>query len=404
MSTRRTVVVLVALLATAIAAVAPASPAVLAKPEHGGDRPAPIVVRPDGSRGELIAYDPIDGGERFRLPPGMAAADGSRFYVATQGDAFTWIEVHDPATGRVVRRDDLAGAWDVGGVSPTGRWVALTRRPEGTARRPWAANGAPRTDLLILDGDALRVVHELTLDGEFEVETISAAGDALFLIQRLPDDGLDRYLVRVYDLAGDFLEEPALRDKRFIDQVMAGRAWDGLATPDGRHLLTLYVNTERDQAFIHTLDLVDKFALCIGLPAGDGDPDRLAAYALTLAPDGRRVYAANPALGVVVEVDLETGTVVGAATFEPAPGIPSSVRPAGVVPADGRTLYFGHGPDVWAYDPALGIVAHVHGFPAPIVGLGTDVEGTRLFAAMEDGPLAAIDTGSGAVLDFPAAG
>lgn len=368
-----------------------------------GDRTERVVVRPEGARGQLVAYDPVAGAARVRLPAGMLSADGSRFYAATPAGGSTRIDAFDPGTGERLRRDEHAGAWAIDGVSPTGRWVALRRQVDDIERRAWIAESRWQTDLVILDGDDGRVAETIGLAGNFEVETISAGGDALFLVERLPAVDPDRYLVRLYDLGAGGLQEGALRDKRFFDEIMTGLAWDGVGTADGRWLLTLYVNTGRDTAFVHTLNLEERYAVCLDLPSGTGDPALLAAYALTLSPDGRRAYATNPALGVVAEVDLATRAVTRTTTFPPVAPVGDGSPPArGVVAPDGGTLYFTDGRGVWSYDTEAARVERMHAFAASVVGLGLTADGARLFAAGADGPLGVVDTASGALIGVPA--
>ena len=95
---------------------------------------------------------------------------------------------------------------------------------------------------------------------------------------------------------------------------MAGLAWSGIGSPDGRWLLTLYLNTGRNVAFVHALDLVRSSPLCIFLPSGSSF-GALKRYGLTLSPDGRRLYATNAAIGAVAEIDLATRKVVRTARF-----------------------------------------------------------------------------------------
>ena len=401
MRVRRTVpCFLVASLVVAMALGVLAAPGgVLAKGE-------PLfVVRPTGAHGELIAYDPADGTARVRLPAGMLSADGTRFWAATPDSGKTRLDAFDPTAGATLRLVTVDGAWDVAGVSATGRWVVLERQVPAAEREQWTKTGRWRTDLLVVDGDAGRVAHTIDLDGNFGVETISADGTALFLVEHLPAGQPGRYQVRLYDLPADALQEGTLRDKRYFEEVMTGLARDGVPTPDGRWLLTLYVNTQRNSAFVHALDLVNKSAVCLDLLSGTGDPADLAGYALTLAPDGRRAYATNPALGAVVELDLAALTATRTATFEPAPAAAEPPAPAGgAITPDGRTLFFTDGREVWTYDTTSGEVRRLHAFAAPVVGLGLNPTGDRLYAAGPDGPLGAIDTGSGALHAFPAGG
>jgi hypothetical protein len=390
------------LLGSVLAAAAPRPVAASGVPER-------VVVRPDGARGPLVAYDPLRTEPVVELPAGMLAADGSRFYTTTleKEGATTLLDAVDPTTGERLDRFALDGAWTVGGVSPTGAWVALTAVPDAAELQRRTDGKRWRTWILVVDGGTGRPAHELELTGNFEVETISADGNALFLIQHLPSDQPDRghYLVRLFDLATETLQEQPLRDKRFYDEVMAGLAWDGLGSPDGRWLLTLYVNTDRNAAFIHALDLQQRASICIELPSGDGDPAKLSAYALTLLPDGGRVVATNPALGVVAEVDLTTLAVSRSVRFEPG-AVPARGEPAvpGVAAPDGRAVYFTDRSRVWLFDVDAGAVTALRAFDRPVTGLGLSADGRRLYAAGpgEDGALAAVDATSGAPASLPA--
>ena len=60
--------------------------------------------------------------------------------------------------------------------------MALTREVSETDRAAWTAAGRWETAIRIYDVERGQTLHEFTLDGNFEVETISARGDALFLV------------------------------------------------------------------------------------------------------------------------------------------------------------------------------------------------------------------------------
>ena len=194
------------------------------------------------------------------------------------------------------------GRWRLAGVSPTGTYVALSRRSADRSRTWIQIRGASGTR-----------VHSLELRGDFEVETVSRDGERLFLIEHLRGDGSPRYLVRLFDLARDRLASAPLRGQG-EPRVMAGLAWSGIGSPDGRWLLTLYLNTARSVAFVHALDLVRSSPLCIFLPTGDSFGE-LKSYGLTLSPDGKKLYAANAELGAVAEIDLATRKVVRTVRF-----------------------------------------------------------------------------------------
>jgi hypothetical protein len=173
---------------------------------------------------------------------------------------------------------------------------------------------------------------------------------------------------------------------------MTGLAWGGLASSDGRWLLTLYLNTSHNVAFIHALNLVDKFPVCIDLPSGEGDFEQLEYYALTLDPNGRTVYAANAALGIVAEVSLDTFRVVRTSEFPASTDITPQTEPEtptnySVLSKDGQMLYFSNGWDVWGYNTKSHEVNGPYLSDTPIRSLGLSEDNQRLYVATDQQPL-----------------
>ncbi len=328
-----------------------------------------LYVQPAGEGGRLLAYDTASGKLAFGFPAGRASGDGLWFHTAAPSGSDTAIARWQLGTGRAVSAWTFAGRWRLAGVSPGGRWLALVRRA---------------TEIAIVDAATTRIAHRLRLDGDFEVETVSADGKRLFLIEHL-DAG--RYLVRLYDLRGERLVTNPLRAKG-EDRIMAGLAWSGVASPDGRWLLTLYLNTARDQAFVHALDLIRSQAVCIDLPSGSGELDLLKRYALKLSPDGRTLYAANAALGALAEIDLGSKRVVERATF-PA-RLTGAAPPRGAtatISRDGRRLFFTGGRDLWRYDTVRNRVGGPFRTGGRLVGLGFGVGDHSVHALRADGRL-----------------
>ncbi len=344
-----------------------------------------LLVRPRGAPGELIAYDLADRQVRFRLPPGRLSADGKHYFAATQFGDETRFKEFDPLTGQLRMEYQIRDQWIVGGVSLQGNWIALTK-----------ANGSKtNTNIVVVYMVDGKIIHSLNLDGNFEVEAISADGNSLFLIQYLSAKSSERYAIRLYDLARGELVPGALRAKGEPEE-MVGIAYNQVASPDGRWLLTLYLDTQNKLAFIHTLDLQDKFAHCVDLPSGDGDLDLLKYYTLSLSPDGSKVYAVNAALGIVAEVDLDSRRVIRAVEFDRRPVAaaddPQAQFSHSIVSGDGQTLYFANGNDVWAYDTLSGKVGERYTADAPIVGLGLSGDGKRLYIAHADQSLRMFDS------------
>ena len=338
-----------------------------------------LFVQPNGPGGELVAWSTASRQVVFGLPPGMASADGAWYYSAERLGGRTVLKRFATATAQQRGNWILADRWRLQSVSPTGRWAALARHV------------ARSTQLVVFDGNLGRRVHVMRLRGNFEVETISRDGKKLFLIQRLEGRA---YNVRQYDLSNERLVANPLRAAGV--KIMAGYAWSGVASPDGRWLMTLYLSTPDSMAFVHSLDLERGRPACIALPSVGG-LERLKRYSLTLAPDGRTLFAANPALGAVARVDLATSRVKRITRFprsKPVAGVHAATL--STISRNGRTMYFSGGRDLWAYDAAYGVVRGPYETGGKIVGVGYGGGDRLVFAVREDGRMLAFRAATGA--------
>jgi putative pyrroloquinoline-quinone binding quinoprotein len=383
------------------------SSTVLAKPGHEGDEGSnsAFLARPDGPGGPLVGYDTSTGARRFSLPAGLLTADGQRYFAASASGDETAIAVYVPVFGSLLERFVVDGSWELHGISATGAWLGLRRIPTAAEQAAWKAGDDQQTDIAIMDTVSSRIAHEVHLDGNFDVDGLSRYGDSLYLLQHVDAADAQHYLIRLYDLTTDTLVDGALRDKREPDEEMTGYAWDGTASPNGEWLLTLYLNTKENIAFVHSLNLADQYPVCIDLPSGDGDMAKLKAYTLTMAPDGVHVYAANPVLGRLAVLDLSSWTVGHVASFPAVTPVPTNERSAArsLLSPDGRTLYFTAGQIVWAYDTITGNIAHSYQAPASVAGMGLSPDGTRLLVAGADGKVTAVDLASGKSIALSAA-
>ncbi len=239
------------------------------------DRPA------DGPN--VGAFTPRGAGPGPRAQ-GLEAADGRSSFAIVDGD----LRRFSTQTGKATRTYALDGEWTLAGVSATGAWVALQRAD---------------TEVLVLDTTRGAVARRLELAGRFRVEALSAAGDFLFLQQDFVDGS---YAVRGYDLAAGQLLPGSLGRKGETVR-MQGDAGQVVASPDGWWLLTVYVETTTNTAFVHALNLIERTAICIPLPPCKrcGAED----WTLALAADRRTLRATNRSGGRAV-IDLARGRVV----------------------------------------------------------------------------------------------
>ena len=335
-------------------------------------------VRPNGTQGPLVAYDLGTGKRRFQLPAGLLSADGRRFVAAVGAVHETRLARYDARTGRLANVSSVRGRWLLAGISSNGRHVVLQRYLRKAAV------------LEVVDTVAGRILRQTRLRGSWGVETVSTDGKRLYLLQYLRRG----YVVRLYDVARGRLAPGTLRVKGEGKGPMNGLAWSGLPSPEGRWLLTLFLNGTGDEAAIHTLDLVSSAAVCIDLPS-HGEYQALQQYGLVLAPGGSRVVAANPVLGVVAVVDLASKKVVRTTSF-PRAALP---RPPFYTTAtasnDGRTVYFASARSVWAYDTAYAKVRGPYRVGGYVTGLGFSPDDRRLWVVRGDGRVAALDAARG---------
>ncbi|MDX6518660.1 MAG: hypothetical protein QOF50_1506 [Gaiellaceae bacterium] len=324
-----------------------------------------LSVRPAGARGPLVQYDLAHAAKRFALPAGMLSADGTRF-VFVRGRKLTFYSV----VGRRAYLDaQVAAGSSVEAVSPEARLVVL--RSGAQAR--------------LVDGVHGKTVTTLTLPSGFTVDALAPDGHWLYLIQH---KGGQAYAVRRYNLRTGVLATDPLVQKGEQEQ-MAGTAAGAIQSRDGEWQFTLYVNRAERMAFVHALNLEYSYTVCIDLP-GHGTPAELRTYALAASPDGKHVYAANPALGLVQDFALD-GFRALSKRFAAAAGARSAS--AAVAPS-GRTLAFSGGSRVWLYDTVTGTARGPYSAGGNVVGLGF-ADARRLFAARSNGRLTAVDATTG---------
>jgi hypothetical protein len=271
-----------------------------------------------GALRPLKVVDLRTGAVEFRLPGGFVAGD---VLVHPAGKTLVW---YDATTGARTHTVPLARPMRLAGVSQDGsRAVGFRLMPDGATTVVIAAPGGTR-ELVIpgrqWDFDALR-------------------GDKLFLIRYVTAGG---YQVRLVDLATGKLAPRLLKDPHESGTIF-GQPFSRLSSPDGRFLFTLYLDSNGG-AMIHQLDLKSATARCVDLP-GTGDYGSASSWALTLAPDGRTLWAVSPGYGRVVGIDVlsrqvRTAFRIDVLSWRLGFGTRAAISPDGkhYAIADGRTV------------------------------------------------------------------
>jgi hypothetical protein len=203
---------------------------------------------------------------------GVVTAKGGIRYVTVPLGNRTLLEAIRTDGGRVSWTRRLPGDWgtwllttqgDTGGIGADGRLLVLGRPP---MRIP-----ARRTDLLLFHTHRWRseVVH---LRGDFSFDAMSPDSSTLYLIQHVGGPFDSRYRVRAYDTNAHRLLPGVIAERWAGSTTMAGVPVQRVAGPGNAWEYTLYQAPDGSSAFVHALDTVHRFAMCIDI-SQDMAPD-----------------------------------------------------------------------------------------------------------------------------------
>jgi len=305
-------------------------------------RPVAPVLVSDGA-GTISSVDLDTGAARFTATNAVRAADGSRIYRTEEADGATVVEVLDPESGDIVASTSLGAKLEIRAVSPLGGAAALMApRPPGGDLYVPSPREVTSINVVWLDG---REAANYTLKGNFEPETFSTDESTLFLLEFYPATAPDRYFVRQLDLTTGEITEVTTPDQEIgieLNPEMRGHARAQAMAPDGSYLFSLYTigqdeapvhdpadpGTDR-WAFVHTLNLVEKWSHCIFLPLPFGTGVE-SALSLGIAGDGRDLFVVDASTEAVARIDARKLQIDA---VEVIPGLASSMaRPLAVGP------------------------------------------------------------------------
>jgi WD40 repeat protein len=251
------------------------------------------------SSSQLVAViDPLSQTALSRLPLGALSADGTHLYSVSSNT----LQDTDPHSGQIVRTLRLPGSYGLppatlggipGGLSQNGHWLVLQTGGVQTS-----------SHLLLIDTTTFKVLSRIDLDGYFEFDAISNDGLSLYVIE-YTNVTQGYYRVRVYEVAAGQLGSYTVIDKggNGTPEPMTGVRLSGVFSLDGQWLYSLYAR-QSGGAFVHALNLTAPYAYCLDLPGAgsSSDPNDLH-WSLALSADGKHLYAANGATGLVTQID-----------------------------------------------------------------------------------------------------
>ncbi|MFI6505422.1 YncE family protein [Nonomuraea typhae] len=253
----------------------------------------------------------------------LASGRPARQYGAAVPDA-GWRRLHQVDGGRlrvlglpggkVERESTITGA-HVKAVSRSGGLVAVGPPP------------GPRTGTLIqLAGPS--GVRDLWLDGNVEPEAFSGDDKIMYVLEYLPPGEPERYRVRMLALPDGRPEPLNTRDKKPIpagkEEEMRGQGRQAVLDTGAGVLYTLYTHQPghlhtRDliagadsapdvHAFVHVLQLDQRWAYCLDLPQpfGAGPPQ---GHTLALSPGGGALFVYDAGSGTIARADTTDLTV-----------------------------------------------------------------------------------------------
>jgi PQQ-like domain len=346
--------------------------------------------------GRLLAVDPAGGRAARSLPAGQPARGWRTLYTATPtAGGATRVAAVELSGGRTVASQLLRGRWSlpstVAGAAPD----ALS--PDGTTLI-LASTGRAHSSFALLDAGLRRRPRVVSLRGAFAYDAIAPAAGLLYLIEERTGDGPGHYSVRVFDLVQGRLRPGVIVAKSEVPEPsMSGEPTSRAATADGSWVFTLYRNAVKGP-FVHALGAATGIAICIDLPRAARSPDAAArAWGLVLSPAEDVLYAANPVLGLIVEIDAGSQQVRRTARL-PGGGTPGSgpVRP--LVSADGSRLYVPSARGVEVLDTATLAAGRPLLAGTGVRALAATPGGRRLYAATARGELIALQARGGRVL------
>ena len=280
-----------------------------------------VYLRSVGSGGvvSILAIDARTGATLRTLPNGSPSLDRSTLLATEEANG---------ATQTVVRRLEIGSGRQLGSFTIDGSYHAISSDSGQTALSrdgrhlalsisPYQQGADWVTGFRVVDTESGAILATLDLKGQstFGFVAMSPDGRSLFLNQF----GEGATTMRVFDIPSSTLlpataiagvrkqggfRPPAVfsRDGRWMFSLDAG-APGNCTSFDGPRCTP----SADEQPYVFALDLVSRRMLSAPLPMEQRSTDfeKYLLWSVAVAPDATTVYAINPALGVIDEVDAQ---------------------------------------------------------------------------------------------------
>ena len=189
-----------------------------------------------GQQGQhIVVFHPGSTNAGMTLPEGLTSLDHRVLVTATAQENHTTVSVIDTQNGATLRSLTINGSYTTMGrefndavLSFDGRWLALRRLSASSST----------TTIALVDVQAGKLFKTITLNGDFDLDALSANGGGLYLLQRL-SDGPGHYYVRLYNVQENELYQSQIVDKTELDENMTGTALVRQAASNGSEVYSI---------------------------------------------------------------------------------------------------------------------------------------------------------------------
>ena len=387
-----------------------------------------------GADATILAIDARTGQTLRTVNDGAVSADGGAVYWAesVNGGTKTTIHLADLASGKELRSftvdghlrpagnpETLSPLADDGRLTSDGRHLALMNFPI-------KLDGEWLTKIAVVSTETGAIESSAEFRGQSTYNFVTFAPDGRSLFLEQYGDGVTR--MRVFDAATGKLLDPSGQGL-----TTTGFRTAAVLSPDGHSMFRLDIGSQTTNCtltdgpkctpngtppYVVALDLTTRRATQLTLPAAQvsSDFEKYLLWSLAITPDGSTLYAVNPALGVIDEVDARqmslrrTAPITVARSgddvlatiarfFFPVVDAKRYLIGGAMLSPDGRTLYAAAHDGLAVIDTASlasrAVWQQAHQFDT----LRLSSDGRRLYA-MDNmkGKLVMIDTTTGATL------